>query len=221
MYTKHLSRLHSKAYICRVKIEGCSKLEWLCLSPRALKYLILDQQNVCSKEEKLYEFKRCEASANSGNDEQSPFGSGFFSAIICFLTKSKESSSHRFRFMTYEFSLRPKMLFFILFFYRLALDLFSCPVCLSSMRSPLKQDCHVLIWTTLSITKNKRTRFQKICIIFLLFFSLFFLCGDYPSLTKLSWNPLVFVALLYISVFKSLYFCRQKMNRGYESSLCL
>ncbi len=122
------------------------------------------ERNVCSREEKLYEFKRCEAStsANSGNDEQSPFGSGFFSAIICFLIKSKESSSHRFRFMTYEFSLRPKMLFFIWFFYRLALDLFSCPVCLSSMRSPLKQDCHVLIWTTLSNTKNKRTRLSAL-----------------------------------------------------------
>lgn len=47
LYTKHFSRLHSKAYICCVKIEGGSKLLRMALSfPDALEYLILDQQNV-------------------------------------------------------------------------------------------------------------------------------------------------------------------------------
>lgn len=73
-----------------------------------------------------------------------------------------------------------------------------------------------------NLRKDIRFRISALFSLWVFFSSsLSMLCGEFPSLTKWSWHPLVFVALLYISVFKSLYFCRLKMNQGFESSLCL
>lgn len=130
------------------------------------------------------EFKRCEASksANSGNDEQSQFGSGFFSAVICFLCKSEENSSHHFRFIMYEFFFKTKNVLF--FLNRLALNLFFCPVCLSSMRSHHWNKTATFSYEPLSRIRRTNLK-ERFSIIFLLCFFSFFALWRVSFLNKI------------------------------------
>lgn len=172
LYTKHFSRLHSKAYICRVKIEGCSKLLRMALSFSPMHwstwYLISRMWAQCLLEkEKLYQFKCCEASksTNSGNDEQNQFWSGF-SLLFLFAWFSDTT------FILYDQK--------VVFVNTLALNLF--PGLLSSMRSlHSSRDGHILIFIAPWITKSKE---QKHKGTFIRISALISICVFSPFLTK-------------------------------------
>lgn len=108
LYTKHFSRLHSKAYICCVKIGGSKLLLRMALSfPRCIG--VLDtrsaecERNVCSK-------TRSSINAVKHQNQRS-VEIRIFSAIMFFCVFQRAADTTYFRCILYAFYFKTKTFF--------------------------------------------------------------------------------------------------------------